>query len=301
MDRRSRAGDPGAAAAPAPGGLHRPRARADPRQAPRDGPLRQVAGGGGGRPRRELPSARRAPEGRGGEHGGDRLRPALRQAAGPDGRAIVDDHARTTDILPTIADILGVEVPWKTDGRSFLAGGGDGPDVRVGTSSGDVVVGDDEELVERRAGPRAPDRPFRRGRRRAGLFGIGLSRLARASARRARRGGQRRPDVRELRRERLRPGGALRPGAPMGGSQGRPPGRRSPWRSTGASSPSRGSFEHDGDTLVSAVTPEDAYRTGANSVRVFVVQVSDDGPPGARAGLLTLIARVIHSTSAMAS
>ena len=65
--------------------------------------------------------------------------------------AIVDDHARTIDILPTIADILGVEVPWKTDGRSLLAGGGDGPDVRVGTSSGDVVVGDDEELVERRA------------------------------------------------------------------------------------------------------------------------------------------------------
>ncbi len=33
----------------------------------------------------------------------------------------VDDRlARTTDILPTIADVLGAEVPWKTTGRSLL-------------------------------------------------------------------------------------------------------------------------------------------------------------------------------------
>jgi hypothetical protein len=31
------------------------------------------------------------------------------------------------------------------------------------------------------------------------------------------------------------------------------------------------SFEHDGDTLVTAVTPEDAYRPGANGVRLFLV------------------------------
>jgi hypothetical protein len=32
------------------------------------------------------------------------------------------------------------------------------------------------------------------------------------------------------------------------------------------------SFGHDGDTLVSAVTPEDAYRPGENSVRLYVVE-----------------------------
>ena len=37
---------------------------------------------------------------------------------------IVDEHARTIDILPTIADVLGVEIPWETDGRSLV---GDGP------------------------------------------------------------------------------------------------------------------------------------------------------------------------------
>ena len=37
------------------------------------------------------------------------------------------------------------------------------------------------------------------------------------------------------------------------------------------------SFEHDGDTLISAVTPEDAYRPGENSVRVYVVRGSGDG------------------------
>jgi hypothetical protein len=32
------------------------------------------------------------------------------------------------------------------------------------------------------------------------------------------------------------------------------------------------SFDHDGDTLVSAVTPEDAYRPGKNTVRVYAVE-----------------------------
>jgi Sulfatase len=36
----------------------------------------------------------------------------------------VDDrHVLTLDILPTIADVLGIKIPWKTDGSSALAGG----------------------------------------------------------------------------------------------------------------------------------------------------------------------------------
>lgn len=49
---------------------------------------------------------------------------------------IVERHVRTVDILPTIADVLGVKIPWKTDGRSALAGGAGSATVRVqGVSS----------------------------------------------------------------------------------------------------------------------------------------------------------------------
>jgi hypothetical protein len=36
---------------------------------------------------------------------------------------IVDRRVTTVDILPTIADVLGVRLPWRTDGRSVLKGG----------------------------------------------------------------------------------------------------------------------------------------------------------------------------------
>jgi len=37
------------------------------------------------------------------------------------------------------------------------------------------------------------------------------------------------------------------------------------------------SFEHDGETLVTAVTPEDAYTPGANTVRLYVVTAAGNG------------------------
>jgi Sulfatase len=40
-----------------------------------------------------------------------------------DGRVVDARHVRTVDILPTIADVLGVRIPWRTDGRSALRGG----------------------------------------------------------------------------------------------------------------------------------------------------------------------------------
>ena len=45
---------------------------------------------------------------------------------------IVDTHITTVDILPTIADVLGVEVPWETVGRSALEAKVDRPFVQVG-------------------------------------------------------------------------------------------------------------------------------------------------------------------------
>lgn len=37
--------------------------------------------------------------------------------------AVVDTHVRTLDIVPTIADALGIEVPWRIDGRSAFQSG----------------------------------------------------------------------------------------------------------------------------------------------------------------------------------
>jgi hypothetical protein len=192
--------------------------------------------------------------------------------------AIVDDHARTTDILPTIADILGVDVPWATDGRSLLARGGDGPDVRVGTSSGDVVVGDDEELVERRAQVLAHQIDlFGEGDDEPGLFGIGprpdllgrpLDGLAGAVS-----GG---PTFESYGESDYDPVAPFAPVRVYGRIEGAPAGQEIAVAVNGRVVAVTRSFEHDGDTLVSAVTPEDAYRAGANSVRVFVVQGSGD-------------------------
>jgi hypothetical protein len=36
---------------------------------------------------------------------------------------VIDRRVTSVDILPTIADVLGIRIPWKTDGRSVLKGG----------------------------------------------------------------------------------------------------------------------------------------------------------------------------------
>ena len=45
---------------------------------------------------------------------------------------VVDRHVRIVDVLPTIADALDVELPWKVDGRSGFAEGEGADTVRVG-------------------------------------------------------------------------------------------------------------------------------------------------------------------------
>jgi len=45
---------------------------------------------------------------------------------------VVDTHITTEDILPTIADVLGVDVPWATTGSSALKAATDKPIVHVG-------------------------------------------------------------------------------------------------------------------------------------------------------------------------
>ena len=52
---------------------------------------------------------------------------------------IVDTPVQTVDIVPTIADILGIQLPWDLDGRSALAPGAGRRVARVVKTSGDVV------------------------------------------------------------------------------------------------------------------------------------------------------------------
>ena len=72
---------------------------------------------------------------------------------------VVDRHVRTIDVLPTIADALGVRLPWRVDGQSAFTAGKEARRVRVGRFGGDY-----EALRRRR--DEARDRLIR-------LFGTG--------------------------------------------------------------------------------------------------------------------------------
>jgi hypothetical protein len=187
---------------------------------------------------------------------------------------IDDEHARVTDILPTIADVLGVRVPWETDGRSLLAGGPRDPAVRVGTSSGEVVVGDDADLLERRK--RVLEHQielFGEGDDVPGLFGIGprpdlLGRPVDGLAAAAAAG----PTFESYGRSDYDPDSPVAPVRVYGRIDGAPAGQDVAVAVNGTIVAVTRSFDHDGDTLVSAVTPEDAYRPGKNTVRVYAVE-----------------------------
>jgi Sulfatase len=190
----------------------------------------------------------------------------------------VDAPARTIDIVPTIADVLGVEVPWDLDGRSLLAAGDGDGEVAVGTSAGDVVQGDMDDLVARRDDVLARQvELFGEGNDTPGLFGIGprpdlLGRPVGALALAAGGG----PTFSSYGGSDYDPDSPFAPVRVYGRIDGAPPGQDVAIAVNGRIVAVTRSFEHDGDTLVTAVTPEDAYRPGTNSVRVFLVEGSGE-------------------------
>src|SRR5262249_5408872 len=58
--------------------------------------------------------------------------PLFMKLPGQEKGRVVDTHVTTEDILPTIADVLGINLPWETTGVSMLHGQPDHPDVHVG-------------------------------------------------------------------------------------------------------------------------------------------------------------------------
>lgn len=61
----------------------------------------------------------------------------------------VDRPVRTMDIVPTIADVLGAEVPWKPDGRSLFDPGRPLDRITVEQRVGDTVTADAVEVARR--------------------------------------------------------------------------------------------------------------------------------------------------------
>jgi hypothetical protein len=57
--------------------------------------------------------------------------PLFMKLPGEQDARIVDRHVVSVDILPTIAEVLGLEIPWKTAGRSALDGGAGSGTVKV--------------------------------------------------------------------------------------------------------------------------------------------------------------------------
>ena len=78
-------------------------------------------------------------------------------------------NAKTIDVLPTIADVVGVRIPWKVDGRSLRAAPTDGP-VAVRGFEDETVVGDPDAVA---------DSVLATARRNAALFGTGTDSLYR--------------------------------------------------------------------------------------------------------------------------
>jgi hypothetical protein len=85
---------------------------------------------------------------------------------------ISDRHVRTEDILPTIADVLGIRIPWPVDGRSVF-GPGHSNRVDFFTSRG-TVRADAGELARRRGATLSRQVTlFGSGRNGPGLYGLG--------------------------------------------------------------------------------------------------------------------------------
>ena len=202
--------------------------------------------------------------------------PFFLKAPGQRDGEVVDAHVRTIDVLPTIADVLGVEIPWRTDGRSALGRApGAYPDVVIATAGGEQVVGDFADLVAKRDAMLEHQVDlFGEGDDEPGLYGIGprpellgrpVDGLALATA-----GGG--PTFTSYGETTYDPDSPVAPVRVAGRIEGAPAGEDVAIAVDGRIVAVTRSFELAGDVLVSAVVPESAFRPGENSVRLYLVE-----------------------------
>jgi Sulfatase len=187
---------------------------------------------------------------------------------------IVDAHVQTVDILPTMADALGIKIPWKTSGVSALSG--TRPPTRVNVAG--VIASYPPALAQRRAslarqlglfgsgtwGPQfAGTGAYRR------LVGTNVSTLAATTA----PGASAHVDAVGSRLLRHYPrGSALVPSPLEGTLSGVHPGQAVAVALNGRIAAVSVAYRNPGGGPVrfALLAPESAFRPGRNSVRVFV-------------------------------
>ena len=76
--------------------------------------------------------------------------PLFVKRPGQDAARVVDRPVRTIDIVPTIADVLGAELPWDADGRSLFEPAGSPEPVSVEQRIGETVRADADDVARRR-------------------------------------------------------------------------------------------------------------------------------------------------------
>jgi hypothetical protein len=199
--------------------------------------------------------------------------PLLVKAPGQAAGRVVDEHVRTIDILPTMAELLGVEIPWATDGRSVVEPEQGTPEVVVATYSGERVTGDLGELLAER------DRILARqvslfgdGDDAPGLYAAGprtelLGQLVNGLAVSA--GGE--TTFESFGETGYDPESTFAPVRIYGRIRGAPGPQDIAVAVNGRIAATARSFEFQGETLLSALAPEDAFRVGENSVRLYAV------------------------------
>jgi hypothetical protein len=193
--------------------------------------------------------------------------------------------AQTIDIVPTIADVLGVKVPWRLDGASLRGRAATGRRVRVTKVNGDPVT----------AGPAVVSTGvLATARRNASLFGEGadsmfgigpFTRLLDRPVASLRVRANRRSVVRfddGLPFDDVRMASGLVPVSIAGEIRGHDVDVGTPLAIAvnGRVRATTSAFDLDGQTRFAAMVPETSFRDGGNSVEVFAVS--------ARAGALGL-------------
>jgi Sulfatase len=215
--------------------------------------------------------------------------PLFMRVPGEQAGRIDDTHIQTVDILPTMADALGITIPWKVDGQSALSG--TRPPTRVNVAG--VTASYPDALAQRRGslarqlalfgsgtwGPEfAGTGPYR------GLVGTSVSTLAATPA----TGASAHVDAVGSKLLLHYPRGSALVPSPLAGTlSGVPAGQALAVALNGRIAAVSVAFRNPGGGPVrfSLLAPESAFHTGRNAVRVFVLEGS---PAHARlAGLQT--------------
>jgi hypothetical protein len=205
---------------------------------------------------------------------------------------VVDAHVQTIDILPTIADTLGVPIPWAVDGRSALAGRSRDR-LQLGTERGLITTPIAQVLTRRDEALQRQIELFGSGADSPGIHGVGPHpELLGTSVDRLRVGGNATARVHLHAKlaallRRLPADSELVPTPLIGSITGDEAagGRALAVAVNGRVVAVSRTYERGGETFFSAQIPESALRSGANEVAVFWVSGSSGAVSLRRLGM----------------